>query len=93
MEKQIALVNKTTKRIENVLIVDSLDKDKIKAWETDQLEVIPVKGDSAYLNGLWDGENFIPPTEDYLIEIGLVQPVKIELIEPVELVDNQTDLG
>jgi len=71
MEKQIALVNKTTKRVVNVLIVDTLDKDKNKSWETDELEVIAVKGNNAYLNGLWDGENFIAPTNDYLIEIGI----------------------
>ena len=83
MEKQIALVNKTTGRVENVLVVDFLDKEKIKAFETADCDVVAVKDSIPYLNGLWDGKEFSQPTEDYLIEIGLVQPV----------IDDQTDLG
>lgn len=85
MEKQIALINKQTKRVENVLVVDSLDKDKIKAFETESCDVVAIKDSVAHINGLWDGKEFIPPTVEYLIEIGLVQPI----IE----VDKQIDLG
>jgi hypothetical protein len=84
MEKQIALINKTTKRVENVLVVDSLDKSHIDQWATDELDVIAVKDSTPYVNGLWDGKEFSQPTEDYLIEIGLVNPV---------VTDDQTDLG
>ena len=84
MEKQIALVNKTTKRVVNVLIVDSIDKDYIKQFATDELDAIAVKDSTPHINGLWDGKEFSQPTEDYLIEIGLVNPV---------VIDDQTDLG
>lgn len=77
MEKQIALVNKTTKRVENVIVVNSLSKDELKNWATDSLDAIPVQDGSAYVHGLFDGEKFNPPTFEYLLEIGLVQ-----LIEP-----------
>jgi hypothetical protein len=84
MEKQIALINKTTKRVENVLVVDSLEKSHIAQWATDELDVIAVKDSTPHINGLWDGKEFSQPTEDYLIEIGLVNPV---------VTDDQTDLG
>jgi hypothetical protein len=73
MEKHLALVNKETNRVENVLIVDSLDKDKIKAWETDLVKVIPIKDSIPFVFGLWNGETFEPPSIEYLIEIGVVQ--------------------
>jgi hypothetical protein len=84
MEKQIALVSKATKRVLNVLVVDNLDKDYIAQWATDECDVIAVKDTTPYVNGLWDGKKFSQPTEDYLIEIGLVNPVET---------DDQTDLG
>ena len=84
MEKHIALVNKTTKRVVNVLIVDSIDKDYIKQFATDELDAIAVKDSTPYINGLWDGKEFSEPTNDYLIEIGLVNRV---------VIDDQTDLG
>jgi len=84
MEKQIALVNKTNKRVISVLVVDSLDKSHIDQWATNELDVIAVKDTTPYINGLWDGKKFSQPTEDYLIEIGLVNPV---------VTDDQTDLG
>ena len=84
MEKHIALINKTTKRVVNVLIVDSIDKDYIKQFATDELDAIAVKDSTPYINGLWDGKEFSEPTNDYLIEIGLVNPV---------VIDDQTDLG
>lgn len=72
MEKQIALVNKTTNRVENVLIVDSLEKSHIEQWATDELDVVAVKDSIPYLNGLWDGKEFLQPSNEYLIEIGLL---------------------
>jgi hypothetical protein len=85
MEKHIALVNKNTKRVVNVLIVDSIDKDYIKQFATDELDAVVVKNSTPYINGLWDGKEFTEPTNDYLIEIGLVNPV--------EITEEQTDLG
>lgn len=85
MEKQIALVNKINNRVVNVLVVDDLDKDYISQFATDDCDVVAVKDTTPYINGLWDGKKFSQPTEDYLIEIGLVKPV--------ELIDDQVDLG
>jgi hypothetical protein len=73
MEKQIALINKTTKRVENVLVVDSLEKSHIDQWATNELDVIAVKDSTPYVNGLWDGKEFSQPDNEYLISIGLVQ--------------------
>jgi|LakMenEpi03Aug12_release.lakeMendotaPanAssembly.Ray.scaffolds.fasta_scaffold3301078_1 hypothetical protein len=73
MEKHIALVNKTNQRVTSVLVVDSLDKSHIDQWATDELDVIAVKDSTPYVNGLWDGEEFTPPDNEYLISIGLVQ--------------------
>ena len=72
MEKQIALVNKTNKRVISVLIVDSLDKSCIQQWATSEIDVVPVKDSIPYVNGLFDGKEFTQPTEKYLIEIGLI---------------------
>lgn len=73
MEKQIALVCKAHNRVMSVLVVDSLDKDNIKAFATDELDVVVVSKSIPYINGLWDGKEFIPPTIDYLVEIGLTK--------------------
>ena len=79
MEKQIALVNKTTKRVVNVLIVDTLDKLHIDQWATDELDVVAVKDSIPYVNGLWDGKEFTPPDNEYLKEIGLMSAINQEL--------------
>jgi hypothetical protein len=83
MEKQIALVNKTNQRVISVLVVDSLDEDRIQPFATTECNVVPVTTSIPYVNGLWDGTNFIPPTNDYLIEIGLVSE-EIETVEDPE---------
>jgi hypothetical protein len=77
MEKQIALVNKTTNRVENIIVVDSFDS--AQDWATSTLNAIPVEdGKVPYLNGLYDGTEFTEPTSDYLIEIGLLTPIDEE---------------
>lgn len=70
MEKQIALIRKSDNRVVNVLVVESLDKENIRAFATDELDVVAVGKSIPYINGLWDGKEFIPPTIDYLVEIG-----------------------
>ena len=77
MEKQIALVNKSTQRVENILVVDSLEKSQIAAWATDALDVVAVKDSIPYVHGLWDGTEFHNPTTEYLKSIGLV----VDLVE------------
>lgn len=71
MENKIALVNKKTKRVENVILVESFDDTS--NWSTDLLDAIFVNENQiVYLNGQYDGQNFIQPTNDYLIQIGLL---------------------
>lgn len=75
MEKQIALVNKTNKRVVSVLVVDNLDTDYIAQFATNECDVVAVKDTTPHINGLWDGKVFTEPTNDYLIAIGLVTPI------------------
>ena len=77
MEKQIALVRKSDQRVDNILVVDSLEKSHIAAWATDALEVVAVKDSIPYLHGLWDGAEFHSPDNEYLKSIGI-------LIDPIE---------
>jgi hypothetical protein len=72
MEKQIALVRKSDNRVENVLVVDSLDKNYIKQFETVHCDVVAVKDSVAYVHGLWDGEEFHTPDNEYLKSVGLI---------------------
>lgn len=73
MEKQIALVRKSDNRVENVIVVDSLQKSHIDQWATDAFDVIAVKDSIPYLHGLWDGKKFTEPDNDYLKSIGVLQ--------------------
>jgi hypothetical protein len=87
MEKHIALVNKTTKRVVNVLIVDNLDKDYIAQFATTECDVIAVKDSTPYVNGLWDNKEFTPPDNEYLISIGLIKEDTTEnstFLTPIE---------
>jgi hypothetical protein len=77
MEKQIALVRKSDQRVENILIVESLEKSHIAAWATDALDVVAVKDSIPYLHGLWDGTEFHAPDNDHLKSIGV-------LVDPIE---------
>ena len=72
MEKQIALIRKSDKRVDNILIVDSLEKSQIEQWATDSLDVVAVKDSIPYLHGLWNGKEFTAPDNDYLKSIGLL---------------------
>ena len=80
MEKQIALIRKSDNRVENVIVVDSLEKSHIAAWATDALEVIAVKDSIPYLHGLWNGEEFTAPDNQYLKSIGLVADIVEETL-------------
>ena len=82
MEKQIALVRKSDQRVDGVIVVDSLDKSYIAAWETDALDVIAVKDSIPYLHGLWDGKEFHAPENEYLKSIGLL--TELEDVSSVE---------
>ena len=83
MEKQIALVNKSNKRVVSVLIVDSLEKSHISAWETEEVEVVAIKDSIPYLYGLWDGKEFIAPDDDYLKSIGLVTDLIVDELKTI----------
>lgn len=72
MEKQIALVGKSNNRVENIIVVDSLEESHIQQWATDLVKVVAVKDSIPYLHGLWDGTEFYTPDNEYLISIGLL---------------------
>lgn len=72
MEKQIALIRKSDNRVENVIVVDSLQKSHIDQWATAALDVVAVKDSIPYIYGLWDGEQFTAPDNEYLKSIGLL---------------------
>lgn len=79
MEKQIALVRKSDQRVDGVIVVDSLEKSHIAAWETNALDVVAVKDSIPYLHGLWDGTEFHAPENKYLKEIGIL----VDVVEEV----------
>ena len=76
MENHLALVDKKTKIIKQIILIESFDN--ASDWENADTLAIPDPNHSAYLNGTWDGENFIPPTNEKLIELGLLTPVEDE---------------
>jgi hypothetical protein len=80
MEKQIALVRKSDNRVENVIVVDSLQKSHIDQWATDTLDVVAVKDSIPYLHGIWDGEEFTEPDNEYLKSIGLLNEDDTEIL-------------
>lgn len=77
MENKVALVNKSTSRVENVIVVSSLDD--APNWETDTFSAIPIQeNQTAYVYGIWDGTNFQIPENEYLISIGIINPEVLE---------------
>lgn len=72
MENRLALVDKKTKRVKDIILVESFDDAHL--WENDETLAIADEDSKAYVFGLWDGKSFKLPTEDYLIEIGISQP-------------------
>jgi hypothetical protein len=79
MENKVALVNKETKRVENIILVQSFD-DAFN-WNTDKVDAIPVQNNQVvYIYGLYDGENFEEPTNEHLISIGVLATDDIEIL-------------
>jgi len=76
MEKQIALIDKATNRVKNVLVVESLDNDFIQAWANESTFVVPVTNSPAFVYGIYDGTTFATPEDGYLLEIGVLQPIE-----------------
>jgi hypothetical protein len=76
MEKQIALIDKATNRVKNVLVVETLDNDFIQAWANETTLVVPVTDTPAYVHGIFDGTTFATPDDVYLLEIGVLQPTE-----------------
>ena len=74
MEKQIALIDKANNRVKNVLVVETLDNDFIQAWANETTLVVPITNSPAYVHGIFDGTTFATPDDDYLLEIGVLQP-------------------
>jgi len=76
MEKQIALIDKATNRVKNVLVVDSLDNDFIQAWANESTLIVPITDSPAFVHGIYDGTTFATPEDEYLLEIGVLQPIE-----------------
>jgi hypothetical protein len=76
MEKEIALIDKATNRVKNILVVESHDDEHIQQWATDSLLVVPVIDSQAFLHGIYDGTTFATPENEYLISMGLLQPIQ-----------------
>lgn len=74
MENHLALVDKKSKMVKQIILVESFDN--ASDWENADTLAIPDANHSAYLYGTWDGENFIAPTNEKLIELGLLTPVE-----------------
>ena len=71
MENKVALVNKQTKRVENIILVQSFD-DAFN-WNTDKVDAIPLQNNQVvHIYGLYDGEKFEEPTNEHLISIGVL---------------------
>lgn len=71
MENKVALVDKETKRVQNIILVESFDD--APNWSTSKVDAIPVQdGQIAYIYGTYNGENFEEPTNDYLESIGVL---------------------
>ena len=81
MEHKIALIKKSDQRVQGVIVVDSLEESHIQQWATEVFDVVAVTDSIPYVYGLWDGTNFHAPENEYLISIGLVQPVDEEAAE------------
>lgn len=78
MENHLVLIDKKSKIIKSIILVESFDD--ISAWVNADTLAIPDPDHSAILYGTWDGKNFIAPTNEKLIELGLTEePVIDEL--------------
>lgn len=76
MENHLVLIDKKTKTIKQIILVESFDN--ASDWENADTLAIPDFNHSAYLYGSWDGENFIAPTNEKLIELGILKPIEEE---------------
>lgn len=74
MENHLVLVDKKTNMIKQIILVESFDN--ASDWENSETLAIPDKQHSAHLYGSWDGKNFIQPTNEKLIELGLLKPIE-----------------
>lgn len=75
MEHKIALTKKSDQRVQSVIVVYSLEDLHIQQWATEDVDVVLVTDSVPYINGLWDGTNFHSPETEYLISIGVIQPI------------------
>ena len=74
MEKHLALLDKNTKMIKSIIVVDSYDNSS--DWENDSTLAIPDQDHTAILYGSWDGKKFKAPTNETLIKLGVLEPAE-----------------
>ena len=73
MEKLAALINKKTKRVSSIIVI--ANESDVSNFATDEMDAFFIEnGISAFLHGKFENGEFTPPEDDYLIEIGLLQP-------------------
>lgn len=83
MEKKVALIRKSDNRIENIILV--ADFRNIEQYATDSLNAVKIEeNQTAYINGVYENGEFYEPTNEYLIEIGLVDANYKEEISATE---------
>lgn len=76
MENHLALIDKETETVKSIILVESFDD--ITAWENADTLAIPDPDHSAILYGSWDGKKFKAPTNEFLIELGILKPIEDE---------------
>lgn len=76
MENHLALIDKETGTVKSIILVESFDD--ITAWENADTLAIPDPDHSAILYGSWDGKKFKAPTNEFLIELGILKPIENE---------------
>lgn len=76
MENHLALIDKETGTVKSIILVESFDD--ITAWENADTLAIPDPDHSAILYGSWDGKKFKAPTNEFLIELGILKPIEDE---------------
>lgn len=71
MENHLALIDKKSKMIKQIILVESFEN--VSDWENADTVAIPDLDHSAILYGSWNGKNFIPPSNEKLIALGIMQ--------------------
>jgi hypothetical protein len=76
MEKLAALINIETNRVENVIVVS--DENHIDSFCNENQKCVEVKQNQyPFRYGIFDGTDFIPPEDEFLLSLGLIESKEI----------------